>query len=55
MDEPRRAVAQSEIDALEDEDARHNYRMLLRFRDRLLAAGSVEGCYMGLFRGVRGH
>ena len=52
MDEPRRAVAQAEIDALEDEDARHNYRMLLRFRDRLLQAGSVEGCYMGLFRGV---
>jgi hypothetical protein len=26
--------------------------MLLRFRDRLLAAGSVEGCYMGLFKGA---
>ncbi|MEX2199178.1 MAG: DUF6352 family protein [Burkholderiales bacterium] len=52
MDEPRRAVAATEIEALADEDARHNYGMLLRFRDRLLAAGSVEGCYMGLFKGA---
>lgn len=52
MDEPRRAVAATEIEALADQDARHNYGMLLRFRDRLLAAGSVEGCYMGLFKGA---
>jgi len=52
MDEPRRAVAATEIEALADADARHNYGMLLRFRDRLLAAGSVEGCYMGLFKGA---
>jgi hypothetical protein len=45
-------VAAAEIDALADADARHNYGMLLRFRDRLLAAGSVEGCYMGLFKGA---
>jgi hypothetical protein len=52
MQQPRRAVAAAEIDALADADARHNYGMLLRFRDRLLAAGSVEGCYMGLFKGA---
>lgn len=52
MAAPRRAVAAAEIDAIEDEDARHNYGMLLRFRDRLLAAGSVEGCYMSLFKGA---
>jgi len=52
MDQPRRAVAATEIEALADADARHNYGMLLRFRDRLLAAGSVEGCYMGLFKGA---
>ena len=51
MDAPRRAVASAEIDALADADARHNYRVLLGFRDRLLAAGTVEGCYMGLFKG----
>ncbi len=52
MQAPRRAVPEAEITALKDEDARHNYRMLLRFRDRLLAAGTVEGCYMGLFKGA---
>jgi hypothetical protein len=52
MQAPRRAVADAEIEALADDDARHNYRVLLRFRDRLLAAGTVEGCYMGLFKGA---
>ena len=52
MEAPQRGVPQAEVDALADEDARHNYRMLLRFRDRLLAAGTVEGCYMGLFKGA---
>jgi hypothetical protein len=52
MASPRRAVAEAEIEALADADARHNYRTLLGFRDRLLAAGTVEGCYMGLFKGA---
>ena len=51
MAAPRRTVPAAELDAVKDEDARHNYRMLLAFRDRLLAAGTVEGCYMGLFKG----
>lgn len=51
MDDPRRAVAQSEIDAIEDQDARDNYHVLLRLRQRLLEAGTVEGCYMNLFKG----
>jgi Family of unknown function (DUF6352) len=52
MQAPRRAVQDGEIEALADADARHNYRMLLKFRDRLLAAGTVEGCYRGLFKGA---
>jgi Family of unknown function (DUF6352) len=51
MDQPRRPVPDAKLEALADEDARHNYRVFLRFRDRLLAAGTVEGCYMSLFRG----
>ncbi|MFN2646811.1 MAG: DUF6352 family protein [Burkholderiales bacterium] len=51
MATPRRPVAQSELAAIGDADARHNYETVLKFRDRLLAAGTVEGCYMGLFRG----
>ena len=52
MQAPRRDVPAAELEALADADARHNYRMLLKFRDRLLAAGTVEGCYMGLFKGA---
>jgi len=51
MAAPRRRVAQSELDALSDGDARDNYRVVLRFRDRLVQAGTVEACYMSLFKG----
>ncbi len=51
MREPRRAVAESEIEALADADARDNYRTFLRFRDRLLCAESIEASYAGLFHG----
>ena len=51
IDQPRRAVACGEVDAIADEDARDNYRVLLRFRQRLLDAGTVEACYADMFRG----
>src|SRR5437868_4308320 len=50
MAEPRRGVTQREIEAVEDPDARDNYRVVLRFRDRLVQAGTIESCYMGLFK-----
>ena len=50
MDDPRRRVTQAEIDAIEDPDGRDNYRLVLRFRDRLVDAGTVEAAYMGLFK-----
>ena len=49
MEDPRRTV---EVDAIKDEDARHNYRTVLHFRKKLLDAGTVEGCYMSLFKGA---
>jgi hypothetical protein len=52
MQDPRRSVTGRELDAVEDEDARDNYRILLAFRDRLLRSGTVEGCYMSLFKGA---
>ena len=52
MADPRRRVAQSELDAIQDVDASDNYRVVLKFRDQLLGAGTVEGCYMSLFRGT---
>jgi hypothetical protein len=52
MAEPRLRISAKETAALEDPDVRDNYRLLLRFRDRLLAAGTVEGAYMALFKGA---
>ena len=52
MDSPRRPVSDADLSQVEDGDARDNYRVLMRFRDRLLAAGTVEGCYMALFKGT---
>ncbi|HYN13215.1 MAG TPA: DUF6352 family protein [Burkholderiales bacterium] len=52
MSNPRLQVSEKEFTAVKDEDAQHNYRVLLRFRDRLLAAGTVEGFYMTLFKGA---
>ncbi len=49
--DPRRAVANVEILQIADPDAQANYRILLKFRDRLLAAPTLEGAYTGLFRG----
>jgi hypothetical protein len=50
MQHPRKVVNEKELESLEDPDARDNYRILLRFRDKLLTAGTVEGCYMSLFK-----
>ena len=48
---PRRDVLQAELDAIEDADARENYGIWLRFRERLVSADSLEAAYLGLFRG----
>jgi hypothetical protein len=49
--EPRRTVGDAEIGAITDADARDNYRIWLRFRDRLIAAPDLESAYVGLFQG----
>jgi hypothetical protein len=46
---PSRPVAPGELQALKDPDARDNYALFLRFRDGLLAAGTLEAYYLGLF------
>jgi hypothetical protein len=51
MADPRKAVSRAELEAVADADARDNYRLVLRFRDRLVQAGTVEGCYQALFKG----
>lgn len=47
---PRQAVSETELAKFEDADARDNYRVLLAWRDRLLAATSLEAAYLDIFR-----
>jgi hypothetical protein len=49
--DPRTQVDSHELAALADDDARGNYAIWLRFRDRLLAHPTLEASYMALFRG----
>jgi len=51
MEHPRMRVEQAQIEAVVDADARANYRIMLDFRARLLAAPTLEACYLGLFAG----
>jgi len=48
---PRAEVPPAALDALEDADARENYAIWLRFRERMLAADSIEAAYVRLFAG----
>ena len=47
---PRAAVAAAELEGIADADARDNYGIWLRFRQRLTAAPSLEAAYVALFR-----
>lgn len=51
MQDPRSNVTETEIVAMLDLDIQENYRVWLRYRSKLLAASSLEGFYMSLFRG----
>jgi hypothetical protein len=48
--DPLRPVPAAELAALADDDARENYRLLLALRDGVVAAGTLEAFYAGLFR-----
>ena len=50
MRDPRRSVSADELQAVRDADARDNYDIVLRFRDRLIGAETIEACYAGLFQ-----
>jgi hypothetical protein len=49
--QPRAEITAQQLAALADEDARSNYAIWLRFRQRLLAHPTLEASYMALFRG----
>ena len=48
--DPRRPVAADEIAAIADEDARENWRLMIAFRDHLLAHDTIEAAYTALMR-----
>jgi len=48
--DPLRPVPAAELAALADDDARHNYRLFIALRDGVVAAGTLEAFYSGLFR-----
>ena len=50
---PLMPVAEPRLQTLADADAADNYRAFLAFRDALLQAGSVEGCYLQQIRSAR--
>ena len=52
LTDPRAEVAPADIAAIADADARENHTIWLRFRNRLVAAESLEGAYVDLFRGA---
>ncbi len=49
--QPQMEVSAERLARLKDGDARDNYAVFLRFRQRLLAAGSLQAAYRGLFTG----
>jgi hypothetical protein len=51
MAEPRANVPTAQLLHIRDADAQENYRIFLRFRDRLLNASTLEEAYVQLFRG----
>ena len=52
MHHPRRSVAEHEIAAILDADARENWLFMLAFRDHLLANPTLEAAYISLARGA---
>ncbi|MEE8499381.1 MAG: DUF6352 family protein, partial [Kiloniellales bacterium] len=46
---PREAVSDQRLAGLADPDTRENYALVLNFRDRLVAAGTIEECYLQNF------
>ena len=50
MQDPKLPVAPLQISAMGDADVRENYTVFLEFREKLLAARTLENCYLSLFK-----
>src|SRR5437667_8857094 len=53
--DPLRPVSKADIAALADADARENWTFMMNFRDRLIAAPSLEAVYTNLARNGAGN
>jgi len=51
LSDPRALLRDTDVAALADPDARDNYRIWVRFRNRMLAAPTLEAAYVALFAG----
>lgn len=51
MSDPFAVVDDADLAAIADPDAADNYRLILRFRDHLVASGSIEAGYAAFFSG----
>ena len=49
--DPRAIIPSAQLLLVRDVDAQENYRIFLRFRDRLVAAPSLQSAYLSLFQG----
>lgn len=49
LEAPAKSVMPAMLQAVQDADARESYTLFLRFRDGLLAAGTLEAYYLSLF------
>ena len=49
IDDPWRPVTPVHLVGIKDKDARENYQVLLRFRDRLAGAETLEAAYLSIF------
>ena len=49
-DNPRRAIDSKALASLADADVRANYELFARFRDALMAAGTLEAYYLSVMR-----
>lgn len=50
MNDPFRPVPRERLNEIADLDAADNYRVVMRFRDHLTAAGTIEGAYLRMFQ-----
>jgi hypothetical protein len=54
LENPRADITPSDIAAMEDDDIKENYQLVIGFRDRLIESASIEECYLGLFKNPAG-